>query len=95
LLNNEKVEAMDSNTYLGILFNYNGNFCQGGKKLVDQVQTAMYVFIVNGRVGKDKLIGECTCQDVSMIDYFLSSSKLFFHILDFEIKNFSPNFTFL
>jgi hypothetical protein len=23
---------------------------------------------------------------VSMIDYFLSSSKLFFHILDFEIK---------
>jgi hypothetical protein len=26
-----------------------------------------------------------------MIDYFLSSSKLFFHILDFEIKNFTPN----
>jgi hypothetical protein len=26
-----------------------------------------------------------------MIDYFLSSSKLFFHILDFEIKNFSPS----
>jgi hypothetical protein len=25
-----------------------------------------------------------------MIDYFLSSSKLFFHILDFEIKNFTP-----
>jgi hypothetical protein len=36
------------------------------------------IYIVNGRVGKDKLIGECTCQDVSMIDYFLSSSKLFF-----------------
>jgi hypothetical protein len=49
------------------------------------------IYIVNGRVGKDKLIGECTCQDVSMIDYFLSSSKLFFHILDFEIKNFTPN----
>lgn len=48
------------------------------------------IYIVNGRVGKDKLIGECTCQDVSMIDYFLSSSKLFFHILDFEIKNFTP-----
>jgi hypothetical protein len=49
------------------------------------------VYIVNGRVGKDKLIGECTCQDVSMIDYFLSSSKLPFHILDFEINNFTPN----
>jgi hypothetical protein len=49
------------------------------------------IYIVNGRVGKDKLIGECTCQDVSMIDYFLSSSKLFFHRLDFEIKIFSPN----
>jgi hypothetical protein len=34
---------MDSYTYLGLLFNYNGNFCQDGKKLVDQVQTAMYV----------------------------------------------------
>ena len=49
------------------------------------------MYIVNGRVVKDKLIGECTCQDVSMIDYFLSSSKLFFHILDFEINNFAPN----
>ena len=47
--------------------------------------------IVNDRVGKDKLIGECTCQDVSMIDYFLSSSKLFFYILDFEINTFTPN----
>jgi hypothetical protein len=46
------------------------------------------MYIVNGRVGKDKLIGECTCQYVSIIDYFLSSSKLFFHILDFEINNF-------
>ena len=34
---------MDSYTYLGILFNYNGNFCQGRKKMVDQVQNAMYV----------------------------------------------------
>jgi hypothetical protein len=42
LLNIEIVEVMDSYTYLGLLFNYNGNFCQGRKQLVDQVQKAMY-----------------------------------------------------
>jgi hypothetical protein len=41
------------------------------------------IYIVNGRVGKDTLISECTCQDVSMIDYFLSSSKLFFSYIRF------------
>ena len=47
MLNNEKVEVMDSYAYLGILFNYNGNFCQSRKKLVDQVQKAMYVLYTN------------------------------------------------
>ena len=42
LLNNEVVEVKDSCTYLGILFNYNGNFCQGRKKLVDQAQKTLY-----------------------------------------------------
>ena len=42
LLNNEIVEVMDSYTYLGVLFNYNGNFCQSRKQLVDQVRKAMY-----------------------------------------------------
>ena len=42
LLNNEIVEVMDSYTYLGLLFNYNGNFCQGRKKVVDQPQKALY-----------------------------------------------------
>ena len=51
------------------------------------------IYIVNGRLGKDKHAGECTCQDVSVIDYFLASSKLFFHILDFEVKDFSPQFS--
>ena len=42
LLNNEIVEVMESYEYLGLLFNYNGNFCQGRQQLVDQVQKAMY-----------------------------------------------------
>ena len=41
LLNNEEVEVKDSYMYLGLLFNYNGNFCQGLKKLVDQAQQAL------------------------------------------------------
>ena len=42
LLNNEEVEVKDSYTYLGLLFNYNGNLCQGRNKLVDQAQKDMY-----------------------------------------------------
>jgi hypothetical protein len=57
-----------SNTYGHILL----DFCRKNN-----------IYIVNGRVGKDKLIGECTCQDVSMIEYFLSSSKLFLSITEF------------
>jgi hypothetical protein len=46
LLNNEEVEVKDSYTYLGLLFNYNGNFCQGRKKLVDQAQKALYALYI-------------------------------------------------
>ena len=42
LLNNEEVEVKESYTYLGLLFIYNGNFCQGRKKLVDKAQKALY-----------------------------------------------------
>ena len=34
LLNNEEVEVKDSYTYLGLLSNYNGNLCQGRKKML-------------------------------------------------------------
>ena len=34
LLNNEEVEVKDSYTYLGLLSNYNGNFCQGRKQIL-------------------------------------------------------------
>ena len=51
------------------------------------------IYIVNGRVGKDKLRGDCTCQDVSLIDYFLASSKVFPYISDFEVNDFSPLFS--
>lgn len=63
-----------------------------GHKLLDFCRKNN-IYIVNGRVGKDKLRGDCTCQDVSLIDYFLASSKVFPNILDFEVKDFSPLFS--
>jgi len=38
------------------------------------------------------LKGDCTCQDVSLIDYFLASSKVFPYISDFKVSDFSPLF---
>ena len=37
-----EVEVNDSYTYLGLLFNYNGNLCHSRKKLVDQARKALY-----------------------------------------------------
>lgn len=39
---NQDIEIKDSYTYLGLLFNYNGNFYQARKRLVDQAQKALY-----------------------------------------------------
>ena len=41
------------------------------------------IYIVNGRVGKDKLIGECTCQDVSMMITFYRHLNCFFSYIRF------------
>ena len=39
------------------------------------------IYILSGRVGKDKLRGDCTCQDVSLIHYFLHPQKFFYIFL--------------
>ena len=51
------------------------------------------IYIVNGRVGKDGLVGERTYKDTSLVDYFLASSKLFPNISEFEVLKFSPMFS--
>ena len=38
---NSAIEIQDSYTYLGIVFNYTGNFTQAKKKLVDQANNAL------------------------------------------------------
>ena len=63
-----------------------------GHKLLDICKNNN-VYIVNGRMGKDRAKGECTCNNVSLVDYFIASSNLFPHIFEFEIKEFSPLFS--
>jgi hypothetical protein len=38
----EKISQQDDYNYLGLLFNYNGNFYKARTKLVDQAQKALY-----------------------------------------------------
>ena len=47
------------------------------------------MLIVNGRVGDDRAIGQTTCKNVSVVDYFIANVELFpcfanFSVLDFE-----------
>jgi hypothetical protein len=36
------IDIQDSYSYLGIVFNYNGNFCTARKKLLEQAHKSMY-----------------------------------------------------
>lgn len=38
----QNIEIIDSYSYLGIVFNYNGNFCTARKRLLDQAQKSLY-----------------------------------------------------
>jgi hypothetical protein len=38
----ENIDIVDSYTYLGVVFNYNGNYCTAKKWLIDQVNKALY-----------------------------------------------------
>ena len=38
----ENIDIVDSYTYLGVLFNYSGNYCTAKKRLIDQANKALY-----------------------------------------------------
>ena len=60
-----------------------------GYKLADFCKKCN-MYIVNGRIGKDKAIGKTTSNECSLIDYFIVSSKLFKNISEFEVIDFDP-----
>lgn len=45
--------------------------------------------VVNGRTGADYRIGKHTCNNISVVDYFILSRKLFNRIKGFDILNFN------
>ena len=40
----ENIDIVDSYTYLGVMFNYNGNYCTAKKRLIDQANKALYAW---------------------------------------------------
>lgn len=48
------------------------------------------IYIANSRIGLDKDKGEKTCNDSSVVDYLIVSSKVFPFIPTFEICDFLP-----
>ena len=48
------------------------------------------LYIINGRVGKDKNVGNFTTKNASTIDYCLTSPHFFHEIDSFEVEDFNP-----
>ena len=51
---------------------------------------SLYMFIVNGRMGNDAQVGKPTCKNVSIVDYFICTPRLFSTIVHFEVEDFNP-----
>ena len=51
------------------------------------------LFIVNGRVGHDKNVGNYTFRNTSVIDYALATANCFEYFLDFKIEEVDPLFS--
>ena len=51
------------------------------------------LFIVNGRIGRDKHIGAPTSRDKSVIDYTISTAYCFTWLSDFEVIELDPIFS--
>ncbi|CAC5398281.1 unnamed protein product [Mytilus coruscus] len=63
-----------------------------GHKLLDFCRKNN-VYIINGRAGKDRFLGERTCKDLTTTDYCLCSSNLLSCESEFEINEYSPIFS--
>ena len=60
-----------------------------GKGLLDLCKS-LDMFIVNGRVGSDALIGKATCKNVSVVDYAICTPNVLTCINDFVVNDFDP-----
>ena len=60
-----------------------------GNRLLTLCKT-LEVFIVNGRLGEDANRGKLTCNNVSLIDYFICSPLIFPNVSNFDVLDFDP-----
>ncbi|CAG2257608.1 unnamed protein product [Mytilus edulis] len=54
------------------------DFCKGNN-----------LFIVNGRIGEDRMTGKLTCKNASIVDYCISSTSLLKYFRNFSVLDFS------
>jgi hypothetical protein len=55
----QHIEIIDSYCYLGMLLNYNGNFCTARKKITEQAHKALFAFNRKIIEGCSKIIQSC------------------------------------
>jgi hypothetical protein len=58
-----------------------------GSSIIDMCKN-LGMFIINGRVGKDKGIGKLTCKNKSVVDYGIATPELVPLIVNFEVLDF-------
>ena len=60
-----------------------------GNRLLTLFKT-LEIFIVNGRLSEDANRGKLTCNNVSLVDYFICSPSIFTTVSNFEVLDFGP-----
>ena len=63
-----------------------------GRKLIELCKRCS-LYIANGRLHCDKLIGKNTCKDASLVDYLILSPIVFDYVSEFEVFDFNPMFS--
>lgn len=59
-----------------------------GRQLIELCRNNNF-FILNGRIGQDRINTKVTCKDCSLVDYILSTACNFAFINDFYVQDFS------
>ena len=60
-----------------------------GRQLLELCRSCN-IYIANGRLGLDRLLGSKTCKGTSVVDYVILSPSLFPYISEFEVLPFDP-----
>jgi hypothetical protein len=59
-----------------------------GERLLELCKS-VGLYILNGRVGSDKGVGNTTCKDASVVDYVIGSAGIFHHVKSFQVLSFN------